>query len=172
MNRYFFLTAMIACSLAAGCSIDSSTSSPRGPSDFAISRIVSVKSNGEVTQNGGSLPIDCSESLLVYLAPEVTAEHLLGDFLLAAPGGCGSTVSCGWVELTVTDDRADLATDAPIDSPTTPLRVDLKPGSRNGLLTFHAELRDSLGAPVQTDSNTVLSAELTAQLSSLSACTN
>jgi hypothetical protein len=140
------------------CSSDDSLSSPRGPSDLGIATVQAVSSE-PVTTSGGSLNLDCSEPLLVSIAPKIdqaTAypyDGFLGGFRLEPPGGCSDETNCGWMVLFV-DDEAEPR----VEGITSPLQLDPLSGSwQSGLRSLRVELRDAWNQPVRTDANEVLS---------------
>jgi hypothetical protein len=93
---------------------------------------------------------------------------MLGDFLLAPPGGCGSTVDCGWVALRVMDESG-LMKVLETQSAQSPIRVDLPKDRRNRTVVFHAELRDADSLAVLKPNGKALSAEFTVTLDGLNA---
>jgi hypothetical protein len=144
-----------------------------------LGSVTSVQSGNSVTKDGDTLALDCIEPLLVSVVPDVV-DGSMGDFLLAPPGGCGSTVDCGWLVLTVRDkdDKALLrvptaASPIRVDVPVEVITEDKKETldyHRDETVTFFLELRDSNGVAVMTDEEEPLSTELTVTLSTNSTC--
>jgi hypothetical protein len=162
MARPFALSAAISLVLAcSGCSSGANTDEPNGPDNFAIAKVEAVETGSSATEDGQSLEVGCAGVVLVSYRPKVDDENRLGDFLLAPPGSCGSTVDCGWVALEA------VGTDVPpINSAELPMRIDFPADKTgDGRVTFHAELRDADAQPVLVPSTQkVLAAELTVEL--------
>src|SRR5512133_1128484 len=110
--RSQFLIVMLSTAIAgvAGCSTDAdATKVARAPKGFAIVELGTASSS--VSQSGTSLTVSCSEPILVHVGPAaVTVDGApdpqnyfeLNGFTLQPPGGCGTEINCGWIELVVT----------------------------------------------------------------------
>lgn len=157
-------SGIVVCAVA-GCSSSDGPEVPRGPEDFAVASVTLVDSGESVTKDGGTLSSSCdTESrFLVDVSPEVTSDDYLGDFLLAAPGACGSVVSCGWIVLQAIAEDGDVKV-GQVLSAKTPLAIDLPTSFKGGKVTFRASLIDSAGDEVMTDKGEPLTAELSVTL--------
>ncbi|MGC4063182.1 MAG: hypothetical protein QM784_00740 [Polyangiaceae bacterium] len=169
MARSFAFFAVVSFVVAcSGCSSSGSADVPNGPDDFAIAKVEAVETGSSATEDGQSLVLGCSGIVLVSLRPKLDDENRLGDFLLAPPGSCGSTVDCGWVEVDVNRSPGGelLDEDARGSSAELPLRVDIPAGKRTGEVTFVAHLLDADAQEVLVpDTKGRLEAELTVKLS-------
>lgn len=155
--HYVAVSLILVGSLFGCTSTGSGVEVARGPEGLQIESVGAVTSGLRVSKNDETLKLDC-EPLLVSVLPELDSDALGGEFLLASPGTCGSTVDCGWLVLSVLDEA-----DEPIETVSTaelPIRVDLPNDKRKGKVTFHLELRDAAGKPVLTDDGETLATEL------------
>lgn len=161
----FVLVVSAALSGAVGCDGEGAEGPARGPDRLGIGGVRRADGTAAVKTSGGTLTLDCSNSLLVSVAPK-PASNKLGDFLLAPPGGC-STTNCGWMALSVTSEQG-----AAMDvlSAQSPIAVELPASMRSGRVTFRIELRDSDGAPVLTENDEVLAGRFEVVLQSDSEC--
>jgi hypothetical protein len=164
-----FAVALLVNLGLSGCSSEESIDVPNGPDSFRIAKIEAVASGDSATEDGASLIVGCSpEPVLVHFRPKLDDEDRLGDFVLAPPGSCGTTVDCGWIELNVLDSDGNSILEEPIISAQLPIAVDLPEDKRNGVVTFHAELRDADNNPVLVpDTEKPLEAELEVELFSV-----
>jgi hypothetical protein len=155
----------------SGCTTtDSGSTVAKGPDGFGIESLVAPASGHSATSNNSKLIVDCSEPVLVNVAPKPDGDDF-GGFLLAPPGNCGSTVDCGWLVLTVQDaDKNNVASENGITSATSPIRFDIPNKKRNEKLTFTLGLKDSNNLDVLADDGAVLSAEVTIDVSTESKC--
>jgi hypothetical protein len=130
----------------------------RGPVGLQIESVGAVTSGLRVTQDDETLKVNCVEPLLVSVLPKLDGGALGGEFLLAPPGTCGSTVDCGWIVLSIRD-AADKAIER-VSTAELPIRIDLPKDRRNEKVTFHLELRDAAGDPVLAEDGETLATEL------------
>jgi hypothetical protein len=148
--------------VSLGCSSSDGDPGPaRGPENLGVLRVSRSDGTAFVEKSGATLPIDCDYPLIVTVAPKA-ASGRLGDFLLAPPDDCSSTVNCGWIALTATSESGD---SVKVLSAQANIAVELAPAMRLGTLTLRVELRDSSGEPVLTNDDEVLSGEFEVVLS-------
>jgi hypothetical protein len=175
MTRHFrvpsFALSITLLGWLSGCtSTDSGSTVAKGPDGFGIDSVIAPVSGHSATSNNSKLIVDCSEPVLVNVAPKPDGDDL-GGFLLAPPGNCGSTVDCGWLVLTVKDaDKKILPGENAITSATSPIRFDIPNNRRNEKLSFNLGLKDSSNFDVLVDDGTVLSVEMAVDISTESKC--
>lgn len=158
-----FLIVMFSTVIAgvAGCSTDDdATRVAHAPKGFAIVEVGTASSS--VSQSGTSLSISCSEPILVHVGPPAVTDDgapdpqnyfELNGFTLQPPGGCGTEINCGWIELVVTAPSASAP--AQYLSAHSVVRVDppVSNGWQSGTYQFRAGLIDSDGVVVNGENN-------------------
>lgn len=161
--RSHFLIVMLSTAIAAtaGCSTDDDdTRVARAPEGFAIIEIATASTS--VTESGLSLTLSCHEPILARIGPTAVTDDgapdpqnyfALKGFTLKPPGGCGTEINCGWIELAVTAPTASAPTQ--YLSAGSVVRVDppAPDGWQSGTYQFRADLIDSSGVAVNGANN-------------------
>jgi hypothetical protein len=167
VQRSRFLWSLLLGSVLLACSTDDDlVAPPHGPKDLRIDKVESVAS---AVPPEASLAIDCTEPLLVWIAPDIKS-GMIGDFVLKPPGGCDAATNCGWMVIDWTSDADPNYPPRPIQAITSPVVLNLPPELRNGRLTLSVELRDYDAQPVMADNGKVLRAEFSVDLATTEVC--
>jgi hypothetical protein len=175
----FVWFSVLSSSLFACSSNDAVAGPPRGPVDLRIAEVQSLSGAVSPSDESHFLTLDCSEPLLVSIAPGNPSDpvgtapdavtSVLGGFTLAPPGGCAGVTNCGWIVLTAAIVPTDPAVGAlelpPVEAVQSPVRFDLPSSMRNGTLMLHVELKDSTASTVLTENNKPLFNDFELELS-------
>lgn len=162
-----------ALALCSGCSSSTAIATLELPHSLKIASISVVGSGQSWTAENPIALLQCPQSppVLVAISPPpvfqaATSTYTIDNFTLAAPGDCGTNISCGWLKLRVTTN--DGAT-VELSSATSPMTVNGV--SSAGSVTFSLELHDAYDAPFKGSDGNAFGDEVTVDFTESGSCT-